>query len=82
MKKVVSLAVMFGLILSSSAVFAVEGCVKCHKSMDKVAELIKKTGVKSADELVDFLRNKSRTKALHKKNTDEEIKQAFAAVKK
>ncbi len=82
MKKVVSLAAMLGLILSSSAVFAVDSCVKCHKSMDKVAEYIKKSGAKSADELVDFLRNKSAKKALHKSNKDEDIKKAFAAVKK
>ncbi len=82
MKKVVSLASMLALILSSSAVFAVESCVKCHKSMDKVAELIKKTGVKSADELVDFLKNKSPKKALHKNVTDEDIRKSFAEVKK
>jgi len=82
MKKVVSLAAMLGLILSSSAVFAVDSCVKCHKSMDKVAESIKKSGAKSADELVDFLRNKSAKKALHKNVTDEDIKKAFAEVKK
>lgn len=46
-------------VVSASSVFAVESCVKCHKSMDKVAEVIKKSGAKSADELVDFLRNKS-----------------------
>jgi hypothetical protein len=82
MKKVVSLAAMLGLILSSSAVFAVDNCVKCHKSMDKVAELIKKSGVKSADELVDLLKNKSPKKALHKNCKDEDIKKAFAEVKK
>jgi len=83
MKKVVSLAAMLGLILSSSAVFAGDlVCVKCHKSMDKVAENIKKSGAKSADELVDFLRNKSAKKALHKSVKDEDIKKAFAEVKK
>jgi hypothetical protein len=82
MKKVVSLAAMLGLILSSSAVFAVDTCVKCHKSMDKVAEYIKKSGVKSADELVDFMRNKSAKKAIHKSVKDEDIKKAFAEVKK
>jgi DNA-binding ferritin-like protein len=82
MKKVVSLAAMLGLILSSSAVFAVDACVKCHQSMDKVAEKIKKSGVKSADELVDFLRNKSAKKATHKNVKDEDIKKAFAEVKK
>jgi DNA-binding ferritin-like protein len=82
MKKVVSLAAMLGLILSSSAVFAELACVKCHKSMDKVAENIKKSGAKSADELVDFLRNKSAKKALHKSVKDEDIKKAFAEVKK
>ncbi len=82
MKKVMSLAVMLGLLLSSSVVFGADSCVKCHKSMDKVAEYIKKSGAKSADELVDFLRNKSAKKALHKSVSDEDIKKAFAEVKK
>ncbi len=82
MKKVVSLAAILGLVLSSSVVFAVETCVKCHKSMDKVAENIKKSGAKSADELLDFLRNKSAKKAIHKSVKDEDIKKAFAEVKK
>ncbi len=82
MKKVLALVVGGVLVASASSVFAVEVCVKCHKSMDKVAEYIKKSGVKSADELVDFLRNKSAKKALHKSVKDEDIKKAFAEVKK
>jgi hypothetical protein len=50
--------------------------------MDKVAEVIKKSGAKSADELVNFLRNKSAKKAIHKSVKDEDIKKAFAEVKK
>ncbi len=82
MKKVVSLLAVMGLILSASSVYAVDVCVKCHKSMDKVAANIKKSGAKSADELVDFLRNKSAKKALHKSVKDEDIKKAFEEVGK
>ena len=82
MRKVVSLLIALGFVFSSGMAFAVDSCVKCHKTMDKVAENIKKSGVKSADELVDFLRNKSAKKALHKSVSDDDIKKAFAEVKK
>jgi DNA-binding ferritin-like protein len=78
MKKFVALLVGGVFAVSATTVFAVESCVKCHKTMDKVAEAIKKSGAKSADELVDFLRNKSAKKALHKSVKDEDIKKAFA----
>lgn len=78
MKKFVALLVGGVFAVSATSVFAVESCVKCHKTMDKVAENIKKSGAKSADELVDFLRNKSAKKALHKSVKDEDIKKAFA----
>ncbi|MGC9100065.1 MAG: hypothetical protein ACP5HC_02205 [Caldisericum sp.] len=68
------------VILVSSA-FAVESCVKCHKCMDKVADLIEKTGAKSANELVDFLRNKSIRKNIHRVVKDEDIKKAFVETK-
>jgi len=82
MKKLVALLIGGVFALSASSAFAVEACVKCHKSMDKVAENIKKSGAKSADELVDFLRNKSAKKAIHKSVKDEDIKKAFAEVGK
>jgi len=82
MKKLVVLLVGGIFAVSVTSAFAVESCVKCHKSMDKVAELIKKSGAKSADELVDFLRNKSAKKGLHKSVKDEDIKKAFAEVGK
>jgi len=82
MKKLVALLVGGVFAVSVTSAFAVESCVKCHKSIDKVAELIKKSGAKSADELVDFLRNKSAKKALHKSVKDEDIKKAFAEVGK
>jgi hypothetical protein len=80
MKKVVGLMMVVGLVLSCSPSFAAN-CIDCHKSMDKVAEVIKRSGAKSADELVDFLRNKSAKRALHKKVKDEDIRKAFLDVK-
>lgn len=78
MKKLVALLVGGAFIVSVSSVFAVESCIKCHKSMDKVVEYVKKSKVKSADEFVDFLKNKSSKKILHKSVKDEDIKRAFA----
>lgn len=78
MKKLVALLAGVLMVGSASSLFAVEACVKCHKSMDKVGEMIKKSGAKSDAELVDFLRNKSAKKALHKSVKDEDIKKAFA----
>ncbi|MGC9108849.1 MAG: hypothetical protein ACP5HI_01145 [Caldimicrobium sp.] len=83
MKKLV--AILMGGIFAASVSSAFAGeiiCVKCHKSMDKVAQNIKKSGAKSADELVDFLRNKSAKKAIHKAVKDEDIKKAFEEVSK
>ncbi|MFN4197262.1 MAG: hypothetical protein ACK4FM_04600 [Caldimicrobium sp.] len=60
---------------------ATEVCVKCHKSMDIIAERIKASGVKSAEDLVDFLKNRSSKKSLHASLKDEDIKQAFSKVK-
>jgi DNA-binding ferritin-like protein len=79
-KKVVGAMIAVGLVLSCSPSFSAN-CIDCHKSMDKVAEKIKKTGVKSADELVDFLRNKSSKKTLHRVVQNEDIKKAFLDVK-
>jgi len=80
MKKL--LATLTGGILVVSAVsgLAAESCIKCHKSMDKVAEVVKRSGVKSADELVDFLRNKSAKKGIHKTVKDEDIRKAYNEV--
>lgn len=83
MKKLVAFLMGGIFAVSVSSVFAQElTCLKCHKTMEKLSENIKKSGAKSADELVDFLRNKSAKKALHKTATDEEIKKAFEAAKK
>lgn len=57
-------------------------CLKCHTSANPLPDKIKKSGAKSAAELVDFLRNKSPKKALHKTVTDEDIKKAFEQVGK
>ncbi len=82
MRKLVALLAGVLMVGSASSVFAVEACVKCHKTMDKVAELTKKSGAKSDAEFVDFLRNKSAKKALHKSVSDDDIKKAFAEVMK
>jgi hypothetical protein len=75
-KRFLGLMVASGVVLSCSLVFAAN-CVDCHKSMEKVAEKINASGVKSADELVDYLRNKSSKKVLHKYVKDEDIRRAF-----
>ena len=79
-KRFLGLMVVSGVVLSCSLVFAAN-CVDCHKSMENVAKKINATGVKSADELVDYLRNKSSKKVLHKHVKDEDIRQAFFDVK-
>lgn len=73
------LAILAGgvLFLSTTSGWAIESCVKCHKSMDKVKELVKATGAKSADELVKIIRTGKKA-ALHKAVTDEDIKKSFA----
>jgi len=77
MKKLIAILIGGALAVCVTSGFAVESCVKCHKTMDKVAEAIKKSGAKNADELVDLLRNKSVKKALHKSVKDEDIKKAY-----
>jgi hypothetical protein len=79
-KRFLGLMVASGVVLSCSLVFAAN-CVDCHKSMENVAKKINAIGVKSADELVDYLRNKSSKKVLHKYVKDEDIRQAFFDVK-
>ncbi|MEZ0344783.1 MAG: hypothetical protein ABWJ99_08310 [Caldimicrobium sp.] len=81
MKKLAALLIGGIFALSVSSVFAAESCLKCHKTMEKLSASIKKSGAKSADELVNFLRNKSAKKALHKSVKDEDIKKAFEAAK-
>ncbi len=78
MNKLVALFVVISVVGFAGAAFAESPCLKCHKSIDKVAEYIKKTGAKSEAELVNFLRNKSAKKALHASLKDEDIKQAYA----
>ena len=79
MKKFLGLMMMVGAIGAWSGAFAAN-CIDCHKSMDRVAEKIRASGVKSGEELVDFLRNKSSKRALHKYVKDEDIKEAFSEV--
>ncbi len=82
MKKLAALLIGGIFALSVSSVFAADlSCLKCHKTMEKLSASIKKSGAKSADELVNFLRNKSAKKALHKSVKDEDIKKAFEAAK-
>jgi DNA-binding ferritin-like protein len=80
MKKFLGLMMVVGAIGAWSGAFAAN-CIDCHKSMDRVAEKIKTVGVNSGEELVDFLRNKSSKRALHKYVKDEDIKKAFSEVK-
>lgn len=81
MKKVGAILVGGALFLSAVSGWAIESCVKCHKSMDKVKELVKATGAKSADDLVKAIRGGKKA-ALHKAVKDEDIKKAFAEASK
>jgi len=56
-------------------------CLKCHKTEADLASKIKSSGAKDENELLDFLRNKSAKKAIHKSLTDEDIKKAFSLAK-
>jgi len=78
MKRYTALLVGGIFAFSFNSALSMEACLKCHKTAEKVAEYIKKTGVKSEAELVDFLKNKSSKKGIHKSIKDEEIKEAFA----
>lgn len=83
MKKVLTvLTVVYSLIFFSVVQAQDLPCFKCHTSANPLPDKIKKSGVKSANELVDFLRNKSPKKALHKNVSDEDIKRAFEQVGK
>jgi outer membrane biosynthesis protein TonB len=56
-------------------------CIKCHKTEADLASKIKSSGAKDENELLDFLRNKSAKKAIHKSLSDEDIKKAFSLAK-
>ncbi|MCC6048897.1 MAG: hypothetical protein LM579_05150, partial [Thermodesulfobacterium sp.] len=56
-------------------------CMKCHKTDADLASKIKSSGAKDENELLDFLRNKSAKKAIHKSLSDEDIKKAFSLAK-
>jgi hypothetical protein len=56
-------------------------CLKCHKTEAELASKIKSSGAKDENELLDFLRNKSAKKAIHKSLADEDIKKAFSLAK-
>ncbi|MFN4132254.1 MAG: hypothetical protein ACK4GE_04140 [Caldimicrobium sp.] len=80
MRKILLISLGVLMLGSVSVAYSTESCLKCHKSDAKLAEKIKKSGAKSEAELVDFLRNKSSKKAIHKSLKDEEIKNAFAKI--
>jgi hypothetical protein len=56
-------------------------CLKCHKTEADLVSKIKSAGAKDENELLDFLRNKSAKKVIHKSQADEDIKKAFSLVK-
>ncbi len=56
-------------------------CLKCHKTEADLVLKIKSSGAKDENELLDFLRNKSAKKAIHKSLADEDIKKAFSLAK-
>jgi len=80
MKRLTALLVSGMLAFSFNSALSMETCLKCHKTAEKVAENIKKVGVKSEAELVDYLKNKSSKKGIHRSLKDEEIKEAFAKI--
>ncbi|MGC9018070.1 MAG: hypothetical protein ACP5JQ_07865 [Caldimicrobium sp.] len=81
MKKALVFLLSGVFISATTSLHAVETCIKCHKSMDKVAANINKSGAKTPEELVDYLRNKSPMKGVHRSVKDEDIKKAFQEVK-
>jgi mono/diheme cytochrome c family protein len=80
MKKFLGLMMVVGVIGAWSGAFAAN-CIDCHKSMDRVAEKIRASGVKSGEELVDYLKNKSSKRGLHKYVKEEDIRQVFFEVR-
>lgn len=77
MVRVVSLLTVLSM-LSFSVAFAQDlPCLRCHTQANPLPDKIKKSGAKSASEFLDFLRNKSPKKALHKAMSDEDIRKAF-----
>jgi cytoskeletal protein RodZ len=56
-------------------------CLKCHKTEADLASKIKSSGAKDENELLNFLRNKSAKKAIHKSLANEDIKKAFSLAK-
>lgn len=74
--------VLSGLLIMTGEGYAVESCLKCHGTKEKLSGLIKKAPAKTGDELVTFLRTKSPKKALHNGVTDDQIRQAFSELGK
>lgn len=77
MKKVLGLLLIFSLCIASFANSQDLPCLKCHTQANPLPEKIKKSGAKTPAEFVDFLRNKSPKKALHRAMTDDDIRKAF-----
>lgn len=57
-------------------------CLKCHKNSEKLANSIKNSKATSGQELVNYLKNLSPHKGLHKNLRDEEIIKAFESFSK
>lgn len=77
MGKFMSLIIVLSMF-SFSLVFAQDlSCLRCHTQANPLSDKIKKSGVKDASEFLDFLRNKSPKKALHRVMSDEDIRKAF-----
>jgi len=76
------LALLGALTLSFPCIGYSYSCFRCHKSEGDLASKIQNAGVKNENELVDFLKNKSSKKAIHKNLSDDEIKQAYSVAKK
>jgi outer membrane biosynthesis protein TonB len=77
--KILAMLGAVGLLLPSLGM--AHPCQKCHKTEADLVSKIKSSGAKDENELLDFLRNKSAKKAIHKSLADEDIKKAFSLAK-
>lgn len=76
MVRVVSLLTVLSMLSFSLAFAQDSSCLRCH-TQASLPDKIKKSGAKSASEFLDFLKNKSPKKALHKAISDEDIRKSF-----
>lgn len=83
MKRFALIAVLLFLTKAGSALAKTEdkselSCLKCHgKAVVSLEEVVKRSGAKSSEEFLKFLREKSEKKALHRVQKDEDVKKAF-----